>query len=106
VNQTRVLVAVGLAAFITALDNTVLTVALPTMQRGLDLGLTGLQWVGTSYILAFSSLLLVGGRLTDLLGRRKTLALGLAISNGEIPGSYWRFNLKSSTLITGQNRRI
>jgi EmrB/QacA subfamily drug resistance transporter len=73
------LTAVGMAAFITSLDNTVLNVALPTLQADLGLTLTGLQWVGTSYILAFSSLLLVGGRLTDLYGRRNTLVAGMTI---------------------------
>ena len=56
------LTAIGLAAFIVGLDNTILNIALPAVQRDFELTLTGLQWVGTSYILAFSSLLLVGGR--------------------------------------------
>jgi EmrB/QacA subfamily drug resistance transporter len=73
------LVAVSVAAFITGLDNTVLNIALPSLQADLHLSLSGLQWVGTSYILAFSSLLMVGGRLTDLLGRKIVLEAGMAI---------------------------
>ncbi|MFT4035623.1 MAG: MFS transporter, partial [Patulibacter sp.] len=71
------LAAVGFAAFITGLDNTILNIALPALQDDFGLSLTGLQWVGTSYILAFSSLLLVGGRLTDIFGRRRVLEAGL-----------------------------
>ncbi|MDQ8044156.1 MAG: MFS transporter, partial [Solirubrobacteraceae bacterium] len=73
------MVALCLCAFITGLDNTVLNIALPKLQADLGLSLTGLQWVGTSYILAFSSLLLVGGRLTDLFGRRSVLLSGMVI---------------------------
>jgi EmrB/QacA subfamily drug resistance transporter len=70
---------VGLVAFITALDNTVVTIALPTIQRDLGLSLSGLEWVGTSYILAFGSQLLIGGHACDLLGRRRCLLLGLCL---------------------------
>lgn len=69
--------AIGLSAFIVGLDNTILNIALPALREDFDLSLTGLQWVGTSYILAFSSLLLVGGRLTDIFGRRRVLEVGL-----------------------------
>ncbi|MBJ7470996.1 MAG: MFS transporter [Solirubrobacteraceae bacterium] len=73
------LLAVSMSAFITGLDNTILNIALPALQDDFDLSLSGLQWVGTSYILAFSSLLMVGGRLTDLFGRRRVLEAGMAI---------------------------
>ncbi|WP_235498006.1 MFS transporter [Frankia sp. R43] len=75
----RAIAPIGLAAFITALDNTVVNVALPSMQRDFALSAAGLEWVATSYILAFSSLLLLGGRLTDLFGRWRVLLLGLAV---------------------------
>ena len=74
-----VLVPIALAAFVTSLDNTVVNVALPSMQRELGLGVSGLQWIATSYILAFSSLLLAGGRLTDLYGRRTLFLIGLGL---------------------------
>ncbi|OAA27724.1 Major Facilitator Superfamily transporter [Frankia sp. EI5c] len=75
----KVIVPIGLAAFITALDNTVVNVALPSMQRDFALSAAGLEWVATSYILAFSSLLLLGGRLTDLFGRWRIFQLGLVV---------------------------
>lgn len=74
-----VLVPIALAAFVTSLDNTVVNVALPSMQHELGLGVSGLQWIATSYILAFSSLLLAGGRLTDLYGRRRIFLIGLGL---------------------------
>jgi MFS family permease len=59
------LVAVGLATFMTYLDNNVTNVAIPTIQRDLHLSIAGLEWVVSSYILVFAGLLLVGGRLAD-----------------------------------------
>ncbi len=77
--HSLLMVALVLCAFITGLDNTVLNIALSSLKEDLGLSLTGLQWVGTSYILAFSSLLMVGGRLTDLFGRRQILITGMVI---------------------------
>jgi EmrB/QacA subfamily drug resistance transporter len=73
------LVAVGLATFMTYLDNNVTNVALPTIQRSLHLSLAGLEWVVSSYILMFASLLLAGGRLADVFGRRRVFMAGLTI---------------------------
>ena len=72
------LVAVGLATFMTYLDNNVTNVALPTIQRDLHLSVAGLEWVVSSYILVFASLLLAGG-LADVSGRRRLFVTGLAI---------------------------
>lgn len=77
-----VMAPVALAAFITSLDNTVINIALPAIREDLGLSLSGLQWAVTSYILAFSSLLLVGGRLTDMLGRRRAMLVGFLIFSG------------------------
>ncbi|WP_326598997.1 MFS transporter [Streptomyces sp. NBC_01803] len=77
--QLAVLAMIALAGFITTLDNTVINVALPSVQRDLGLSLKDLEWVATSYVLSFGALLLVGGRLADLLGRRPVLATGLVI---------------------------
>lgn len=74
-----VMAPVALAAFITSLDNTVINIALPALREDLGLSLSGLQWVVTSYILVFSSLLLVGGRLTDMLGRRRAMTIGFLV---------------------------
>ena len=73
------LVAVSLATFMTYLDNNVTNVAIPTIQRDLHLSVAGLEWVVSSYILVFASLLLAGGRLADVFGRRRLFVTGLAI---------------------------
>ncbi|MEH3052481.1 MAG: MFS transporter [Patulibacter minatonensis] len=93
--RVSILLAVGVSAFITGLDNTILNIALPALQADFGLSLTGLQWVGTSYILAFSSLLLVGGRLTDIFGARRVLEAGLitfiisSVMAGLAPNEQW-----------------
>jgi EmrB/QacA subfamily drug resistance transporter len=73
------LVAVGLATFMTYLDNNVINVAIPTIQRDLHLSVAGLEWVVSSYILVFAGLLLAGGRLADVYGRRRFFVAGLSI---------------------------
>jgi len=73
------LVAVSLATFMTYLDNNVTNVAIPTIQRSLHLSLAGLEWVVSSYILVFAGLLLAGGRLADLYGRRRLFLIGLSV---------------------------
>ncbi|MDT0306372.1 MFS transporter [Streptomyces sp. DSM 44917] len=77
--QIAVMALIALTGFITTLDNTVINVALPSVQRDLGLDLKDLEWVATSYVLSFGALLLVGGRLADLLGRRLVLAVGMVI---------------------------
>jgi len=73
------LVAVGLATFMTYLDNNVTNVAIPTIQRELHLSIAGLEWVVSSYILVFAGLLLAGGRLADVFGRRRFFVVGLTV---------------------------
>jgi len=74
--------AVGLATFMTSLDNTIVNVALPSIQRDLHLSIGGLQWVVSGYILTYASLLLAGGRLADRYGRRRLFQAGLALFTG------------------------
>jgi EmrB/QacA subfamily drug resistance transporter len=57
----------------------VTNVAIPTIQRSLHLSIAGLEWVVSSYILVFASLLLAGGRLADSYGRRRLFFVGLAV---------------------------
>src|SRR6266702_3504607 len=78
-NRALALAAVGLATFMTSLDNTVVNVALPSIQRDLRLSLGGLEWVASAYVLVFASLLLAGGRLADLYGRRRLFLAGMAV---------------------------
>jgi EmrB/QacA subfamily drug resistance transporter len=73
------LVAVSLATFMTYLDNNVTNVAIPTIQRDLHLSIAGLEWVVSSYILVFAGLLLAGGRLADVYGRKRLFVIGLSI---------------------------
>lgn len=74
-----ILLVVAFAAFLTMLDNTIVTVALPSIRAELGLSLTTLEWVATGYILVFSSVMLTGGRLADVLGRRAIFLVGFAI---------------------------
>jgi MFS transporter, DHA2 family, multidrug resistance protein len=60
-------------------DNTIVNVALPTLVRDLDAGLSELQWVVDAYTLVFAGLLLLAGALGDRFGRRRTLLAGLAV---------------------------
>ncbi|MGP3959250.1 MFS transporter [Nonomuraea sp. 3N208] len=69
---------VGLAGFLTTLDNTVVTVALPSIQHDLGARLSALEWVATGYLLTFAGLMPAGGRLADVYGHRKVLLAGLA----------------------------
>jgi EmrB/QacA subfamily drug resistance transporter len=73
------LVAVALATLMTYLDNNVVNVALPSIQRDLHLGIAGLEWIASAYILVFAGLLLVGGRLADVFGMRLAFFAGLGI---------------------------
>ena len=73
-------VSVGL--FVIMLDNTVVNVALPAMQRSLHMSLSELEWVVAGYALTFAALMLTGGKLADFLGRRMIFTVGLAIFTG------------------------
>jgi len=73
------LVAVSLATFMTYLDNNIVNVAIPTIQRSLHLSVAGLEWVVSGYVLVFAGLMLVGGRLADVFGRRRVFLIGLSV---------------------------
>jgi EmrB/QacA subfamily drug resistance transporter len=73
-----VLAVLGLAQLMIMLDATVVNIALPEAQQDLGFSDGSRQWVITGYALAFGSLLLLGGRLGDLLGRRTLFVIGLA----------------------------
>ena len=70
-------VAVGL--FMIMLDNTVVNVAVPSIQRDLGVGLSELQWIVTGYALSFAALMLTGGKLADMFGRRRIFVTGIVI---------------------------
>lgn len=75
--QLLTLVATILGSTVVFLDSTVVNVALPAIDEGLDAGLAGQQWVVEAYMLTLVSLLLVGGSLGDQFGRRRMFVLGL-----------------------------
>jgi MFS family permease len=72
-----ILGVIGIAQLMVVLDLTIMNIALPSAQRALHFTTIDRQWVVTAYALAFGSLLLVGGRLADLLGRKVTFLAGL-----------------------------
>ena len=73
------LAALCLAFFVEMVDNTLLSIALPTIGRDLGSGTTALQWVIGAYSLTFGGLLLTAGSMADRLGRRRVLLVGLAV---------------------------
>jgi EmrB/QacA subfamily drug resistance transporter len=76
------LAAVSFGLFMIMLDNTVVNVALPAMQRALKIGPSELEWVVVGYALTFATFMLTGGKLADLYGRRRLFVVGLAIFTG------------------------
>jgi EmrB/QacA subfamily drug resistance transporter len=72
-----ILGVIGLAQLMVVLDITIVNIALPSAQRALHFSTVDRQWVVTAYALAFGSLLLLGGRLADLLGRKVTFLASL-----------------------------
>ena len=66
-----------LSVFLVVVDNTIVNVALPTLNRELGASITGLQWIVDAYSLAFAGLLLAGGGIGDRLGRKGTMQVGL-----------------------------
>jgi MFS family permease len=71
------LMFIGLAQLLIVLDGTVVNIALPSLQRDLGISDGDRQWIITAYTLAFGSLLLLGGRIADYTGRKKTFLIGL-----------------------------
>jgi EmrB/QacA subfamily drug resistance transporter len=86
------LAVIGAAQLMVVLDATIVNIALPSAQQALGFSVTDRQWVITAYALAFGGLLIVGGRLSDLLGRKRTFVVGLvgfaaaSAAGGAAPG--------------------
>jgi EmrB/QacA subfamily drug resistance transporter len=77
-NRWAVLCLLGIAQLMVVLDSTIINIALPSAQKSLGFSTDSRQWVVTAYALAFGSLLLLGGKLGDLFGRKWTFIAGLA----------------------------
>ena len=75
----KILAALSVALLVIGVDNTILNVALPTIERDLDASTGALQWIVDSYMLVFAGLLLTMGSLGDRFGRKRALNLGLLI---------------------------
>lgn len=71
--------AVSFGLFMVMLDNTVVNVALPTIGRELRTGISGLEWVVNGYTLTFAVLMLSGGKLADMFGRRRFFMIGIVV---------------------------
>ena len=87
--------AMCFALFMIMLDNTVVNVALPSIQRDLGASISGLEWTVSGYTLSFAVLLATGGRLGDIFGRRRMFLIGVVI-----------FALSSATAGLGAGRDL
>lgn len=82
IGHRRRLVVLGICSvslFMTYVDATILNVALPTIGRAFDVGVSGLQWVADAYLLVLASLLVLAGSVADRIGRRRVFSTGLLL---------------------------
>jgi MFS family permease len=79
VSPWLVLVLVCMAQFMVILDATIVNVALPSIQRDLEMSDADLQWIVNAYTLVFGGFLLLGGRAGDLVGRKRIFLAGVVI---------------------------
>ena len=73
------LLTLAMAQFMVVLDFTIVNVALPSIQHGLHVATTTLQWLVSAYAVAFGGVLLLGGRLSDVFGRARLYRIGLCV---------------------------
>ena len=76
-NRWRALAVIAIASLMIVLDASIINLALPSAQKALHISNANRQWVVTAYSLAFGSLLLLGGRIADYVGRKKIFIIGL-----------------------------
>ena len=91
-NRWAALALLSVAQLMVVLDSTIVNIALPSAQEALGFSTSDREWIVTAYALAFGSLLLLGGKLADLFGRKWTFIVGLAgfascCPRGSRPGS-------------------
>src|SRR5437764_1885593 len=77
VNKRLVLAAMVFAVAMTFIDQTIVAIAIPSLQKDLSLTATGSQWIINGYLLALSALFAFGGRLADVVGRRRMVTIGV-----------------------------
>ena len=78
-NSKLVLVAMIFAVSMTFIDQTIVAIAIPTLQKDLALSTTGVQWIINGYLLSLSALFAFGGRLADIAGHRKMVVIGVVV---------------------------
>ena len=78
-NKWLILAVVGAAFFMTILDVAIVNVAIPSIQKDLHIAESTVQWVITAYAITFGGFLLLGGRMSDLIGRRRIFIVGLIL---------------------------
>ena len=84
-NKRLVLVAMIFAVAMTFIDQTIVAIAVPELQKDLSLSSTGVQWVVNGYLLALSAMFAFGGRLADIAGHRRMVVIGVvgfAVASG------------------------
>ncbi len=81
-HKNRALALLALTQFMIVIDASITNVALPTIGRDLHINQTDLSWVVNAYTLTFGGFLLLGGRLADLIGRRRMFVIGLLVFGG------------------------
>ena len=95
-NKNLVLAAMVFAVAMTFIDQTIVAIAIPNIQRELSLSATASQWVINAYLLSLSALFAFGGKLGDVLGRRRMVVVGVvgfAVASaccGFTPKGSWR----------------
>nr|WSX73305.1 MFS transporter [Streptomyces sp. NBC_00899]WSX80629.1 MFS transporter [Streptomyces sp. NBC_00899] len=101
------LTLIALAQMMVVLDVSVVNVALPSIQHALDFSPAGLEWVVNAYALAFGGLLLLGGRIADRYGRRRTFMAGAALLTaasllgGLATGQAWLLGARAAQGVAG-----
>ena len=78
-NSKLILAAMIFAVSMTFIDQTIVAIAIPTIQDDLSLSATGVQWIINGYLLSLSALFAFGGRLADIAGHRRMVVLGVVI---------------------------
>src|SRR6188472_2456595 len=78
-NSKLILAAMIFAVSMTFIDQTIVAIAIPTIQDDLSLSATGVQWIINGYLLSLSALFAFGGRLADIAGHRRMVVLGVIV---------------------------
>ena len=81
-NKRLILAAMMFAVAMTFIDQTIVSIAVPELQKDLGLSATGVQWVVNGYLLSLSALFAFGGRIADIAGHRRMVLIGIVVFAG------------------------